>query len=176
MLPTQTPPPLLVKESRLVRIARYEASARLDTAIRLRPTRTRTAQLTGGRDAASHIWVRPVVGRGLLAGPRRTVEAVQHASPTIGGCAIHASHGLEARGIEARHEASRHDRMQLETGAVRHVPLDSRLPPRSNCCVDYTEFFRGFFSGKFHKSGKLAPGKRRWTTGKSRRSFTTNSA
>lgn len=32
--------------------------------------------------------------------------------------------------------------------------------------VDYTEFFRGFFSGKFHKSGKLAPGNRRWTTGK----------
>ena len=32
--------------------------------------------------------------------------------------------------------------------------------------VDYTEFFGGFSSGKFHMSRKLAPGKRRWRTGK----------
>jgi hypothetical protein len=30
--------------------------------------------------------------------------------------------------------------------------------------VDYTEFFAGFSSGTFHKSRKLAPGKRRWRT------------
>ena len=30
--------------------------------------------------------------------------------------------------------------------------------------VDYTEFFRGFASGRFHKSRKLAAGKRRWRT------------
>jgi hypothetical protein len=32
--------------------------------------------------------------------------------------------------------------------------------------VDYTEFFAGFSGGKFHKSRKLAPGTRRWRTGK----------
>jgi hypothetical protein len=32
--------------------------------------------------------------------------------------------------------------------------------------VDYTEFFRGFRAGKYHKSRKLAPGKRRWRTRK----------
>lgn len=32
--------------------------------------------------------------------------------------------------------------------------------------VDYTEFFGGFSGGKFHKGRKLAPGKRRWGTGK----------
>ncbi len=31
--------------------------------------------------------------------------------------------------------------------------------------VDYTEFFGGFSSHKFHKSRKLSPGKRRWRTG-----------
>jgi hypothetical protein len=32
--------------------------------------------------------------------------------------------------------------------------------------VDYTEFFRGLSGRQFHKSRKLAPGKRRWRTGR----------
>jgi hypothetical protein len=32
--------------------------------------------------------------------------------------------------------------------------------------VEYTEFFGGFSSGKFHRSRKLPRGKRRWRTAK----------
>lgn len=79
----------------------------------------------------------------------------------------HASHTASKRA-----GSRRATRLRATTGCnskrepfvtFRWIP--ARLRGRAQR-VDYTEFFGGFSSGKFHKSRKLAPGKRRWRTGK----------
>jgi hypothetical protein len=114
-----------------------------------------------------------LVGAALLATGEWDRSAAQGQSEAFSG-APEASTALVKSHLSAtastRARARRATRLRAITGCiskrnpfvrVRWIPARKRGRAQR---VEYTEFFRGFSSHKFHKSRKLAPRTRRWRT------------